>query len=64
MRILAAVVALLGFRIGGVRMSGVIVSVRALFRVLVVLAAAAILVVPERHALARCDCGHALRGDG
>ena len=60
-RILAAVIALFGFGIGGMRMGGVIVSVRA---VLPVLAAAAILVVPVRHALARCDSGHALRGDG
>ena len=45
-------------------MSGVVVSIGGVLRVLVVLAAAGILVMPERHTLPRHDGGHALRGDG
>jgi hypothetical protein len=50
----------------GVVLRGVVVTVRAVVvrRVLVVLRAAGVLVMAERHALAGCDRGHPLQRHG
>jgi len=63
MGLAAVFTALLGRAFIGMRMRGLVVALGALLGVLVILARAT-LVMPERHALPRCDSGHALDWDG
>jgi hypothetical protein len=59
-RLLAAFVGLLCPAFIGVSVSGLVVPIRAIMPMPVLLLAPAVLVVPERHALAGHNGGHAL----
>lgn len=63
MRILAALVTLLGAAVIGMRMGSLAVTIRAILRMGVVLTAA-IFMMSERHALPRDDSRHALDRNG